>query len=228
MYIVEGNIGAGKTTFLTLLQEYLPELTVQLEPVNNWQKDIYGQSLLSSFYEQPKRWAYSMETFAMICRVQEHIQRQQNNELQVIERSIYSGHYVFAVNGYKQGFMSELEWKIYLQWFKFIMSKCMPPQGFIYLSVDPEVAFERIKKRKRDAESAISFDYLKQIDQQHKEFLLDKQGVDTSIKDVPVLVLDCNQEFQEDASVMQKHVEAIKLFLMPQKPKGSLSVHPPV
>ena len=214
MYIVEGNIGAGKTTFLTLLKKYIPELSIQLEPVNNWQKDVYGQSLLASFYEQPKRWAYSMETFAMICRVQEHIQRQQNNnDLQVIERSIYSGHYVFDVNGYKQGFMSELEWKIYLQWFNFIMSKCMPPRGFIYLAVDPEVAFERIKKRKRDAESAISFEYLTQIHQQHQEFLVDKKDVDATIQDVPVLVLDCNQEFEEDASVMEPHVQSIKQFI---------------
>ena len=76
MYIVEGNIGAGKSTFLRLIQAQLPQVSVVFEPLHNWQSQVYGQSILSQFYNDPHRWAYTMETLAMACRVQEHIQEQ--------------------------------------------------------------------------------------------------------------------------------------------------------
>ena len=105
MYILEGNIGAGKSTFLTLLAKHLPHICVTLEPMHNWQKQIYGQSLLANFYQDPKRWAYTLETLAMFCRVREHMEEQKKEDtIQITERSIYSGHYCFAQNDYESGF----------------------------------------------------------------------------------------------------------------------------
>src|SRR3989337_1493014 len=99
MYILEGNIGAGKSTFLRLIKEHMPEIDVSFEPVHNWQKKVYGQSLLANFYQYPKRWAYTLETFAMICRVIEHLKDQSRcYQKKIIERSIYSGHYCFTLN----------------------------------------------------------------------------------------------------------------------------------
>ena len=71
MYILEGNIGAGKSTFLRLLSEHMPAIGISLEPVHNWQKEVYGQSLLANFYQEPRRWAYTFETMTMICRIQD-------------------------------------------------------------------------------------------------------------------------------------------------------------
>ncbi len=73
MYIVEGNIGAGKSTFLKIIHEQIQHITVSFEPLHNWQSKVYGQSLLSNFYQDTKRWAFTMETFAMICRAREHM-----------------------------------------------------------------------------------------------------------------------------------------------------------
>lgn len=214
MYILEGNIGAGKSTFLKLLAARMPDIAVGFEPLHNWQSEIHGQSLLSSFYEKPQRWAYSLETFAMICRVLEQVKDQEYKGNIIIERSIYSGHYVFAANGYEQGFMSDLEWCLYNQWFNTLVSaKCKVPQGFIYLAVDPEVAYKRIKKRNRLAEEKITLDYLKQIDACHDKFLLKKSGVLFDLKNIPVLVIDCNEDFEEQEAVLQSHVESVKDFL---------------
>lgn len=49
MYIVEGNIGAGKSTFLNLIGIHMPHVSIALEPLNNWQSEEYGQSLLKNF-----------------------------------------------------------------------------------------------------------------------------------------------------------------------------------
>ncbi len=215
MYIVEGNIGAGKTTFLRLIGEKLPQVDVVYEPLHNWQSKVYGQSILTNFYKDPERWAYTMETLAMACRVQEHLKEQVNAfPLRLMERSIYSGHYVFATNDYHNGYLTALEWAIYLEWFNFLVAgHCKPPQGFIYLNVDPDVAFERIKKRNRHAEKSISLAYIKQIHACHEMFLVEKKNILPDMKNVPILVLDCNEEFEADSVKFAEHAQAVSAFM---------------
>lgn len=214
MYILEGNIGAGKSTFLKLLASHMPHIAVGFEPLHNWQSKVHGQSLLANFYEKPQRWAYSLETFAMICRVYEHLKDQEYDRDIIIERSIYSGHYVFAMNGYEQGFMSDLEWNLYNQWFNTLVStKCKAPQGFIYLQVDPEIAYKRIKKRNRLSEKKITLAYLKQIDACHEKFLLEKAGILPDLKKVPVLIIDCNQDFEDNSEILNDHCALVQNFV---------------
>lgn len=220
MYILEGNIGAGKSTFLTLIKKYVPEIEVSLEPVHNWQKKIYGQSLLANFYQNPQRWAYSLETFTMICRVIEHLKDQHDsNQRKIIERSIYSGHYCFTLNGYKNGFMNDLEWGIYTQWFTYLIpQKCQPPHGFIYLHTDPDVSYKRIKKRNRPSEKNITFLYLQQIHEHHEDFLIRKNNILQELKHIPVLILDCNEEFKNNTAVFTTHAKQVVDFIAQTMP----------
>lgn len=215
MYILEGNIGAGKSTFLNLAAKHSPHLSVSLEPLHNWQKQVYGQSLLANFIENPQRWAYTMETLTMMCRVKEHLQEQSHPiERRIMERSIYSGHYCFALNGYENGFMNQSEWDMYNQWYQFMVpGKCMPPKGFIYLQVNPEIAHERIKKRNRLAEKKITLAYLKHIHAKHNDFLLEKKNIPVDLAAVPVLVLDANLEFENDQKVLNEYLFKVDEFM---------------
>ena len=151
----------------------------------------------------------------MMCRVKEHLQEQSHPiERRIMERSIYSGHYCFALNGYENGFMSQSEWDMYNQWYQFMVpGKCLPPQGFIYLKVNPEIAHERIKKRNRLAEQKITPAYLKHIDNKHNEFLLEKKNIPAELAAVPVLVLDVNKEFENDHEVLNEHLFKIDEFM---------------
>ena len=216
MYILEGNIGAGKSTFLRLLAEHMPDVETADEPLHRWQNTLYGQSLLTNFYENPKRWAYTFELLTMICRVEEHLKEQKNaHPAKIAERSIYSGHYCFAHNSYAQQFMTDLEWEMYQKWFSLLIpNKCLPPKGFIYLRVSPEIAYERIKKRNRHAEKTLSFAYLKQIHRRHESFLTKKEGILPHLKRVPVLILNCNEEFETNPAQLHRHMHAIQSFLV--------------
>lgn len=216
MYIVEGNIGTGKSTFLKLIQSHIPHISVVFEPLHNWQSQVYGQSILSNFYTDPQRWAYTMETLAMACRVQEHLKEQANAyPFRLMERSIYSGHYVFATNDFHNGFLSELEWNIYLQWFNFLVSgHCKPPHGFIYLKASPEVSFARIQKRNRSSERGISLEYIEQIHACHEAFLIEQQNVLSELTKVPVLVLDCNEEFEHNMEQFKLHAKKVETFML--------------
>jgi deoxyadenosine/deoxycytidine kinase len=215
MYLLEGNIGAGKSTFLKLLAHHLP-VSVTFEPLHNWQQEAYGQSLLADFYNQPDRWAYTLETLAMMARVREHLVVQdQHNPYRIMERSVYSGYYCFAYNGYKNGFLTDIEWDIHNQWFSFLVAQyCKKPLGFIYLRVDPAIAYQRIQKRGRAAEKNLTLSYLQDIDKAHENFLIKKADyILPTLHDVPVLVLDCNQDFEDNPHILQSHLDAVAQFI---------------
>lgn len=215
MFIVEANIGAGKTTLLQLIAQHMPHVTVAFEPLNAWHRQDAGVSLLEQFYTNPQRWAFSLETFAMACRVVEHLQQQdEQNVFRIAERSIFSGHYCFGKNSYASGLMSDIEWHVYLQWFNFLIkNRCKFPLGFIYLHTDPIIAFERIKKRKRAAEEGITLGYLQQIHQAHEDFLVHKKELLPGLERVPVLHIDANPEFAHDAKRLEQILGQIDEFI---------------
>jgi len=215
MYFLEGNQSVGKSTFLKLLRKHVPHIDIALEPLENWQKKRHGQSLLANFFNDLPRWSYTLDTFAMMCRVREHKVNQQNpNKNRILERSIYSGYYGYALCNYKMGNVSDIEWSLHNEWFAYLTSTCRPPLGFIYLKVDPEIAYKRSKKRNREEEKNAEFQFFKQLGQLHDDFLIDKKHVSPEIKDIPVLVLDCNQEFEQNAAVLQSHLERVEAFML--------------
>ncbi len=127
MFLIEGNIGAGKSTFLQLIQNHIPDLEIALEPVNLWQQAAHGQSLLQNFYTNPERWGYTMESFTLFNRIFENNKPTgmplDTKRSILTERSIYSGYHCFAKNSYLNGFMTNLEWNIYQQLFSFFTQR---------------------------------------------------------------------------------------------------------
>ena len=216
MYLVEGNIGAGKSTFLQLVQKNLPELNVIFEPVNVWQNEECGKSLLQNFYSDTPRWAYTMESFTLINRTYEN-NKIKSGKTSLAERSIYSGYYCFAQNSYENGFMTQLEWNIYEKWFNFLTSHhgYQQPKGFIYLRTTPGNAYNRIIKRNRSAENLISFDYVNQIHEKHESFLLNHKGNKTSLAaNTPVLVLNADVDFENDTQALKQMLDQLQNFII--------------
>jgi len=214
MYIVEGNIGAGKSTFITLLKAHLPQITYSLEPVDTWARQNYGKSLLEQFYTDPQRWAYTLETLAMLCRSRDYLAPSQHSPFHFMERSLYSGHYCFALNGKAEGYFSTIEWDVYQQWVDFIFAaKSKAPKGFIYLQTSPEVCHQRIALRSRAGESHIPLDYLAKIHHWHEEFLIHKNGVTKDLQNVPVLTLDVTPDFAHTPARMAELAEQVRAFM---------------
>ena len=216
MYLVEGNVGVGKSTLLSLITQKLPHIQVVFESVDAWSSPDTKDSLLTHFYQDTRRWSYTMETFTMFTRIKEHLREQEtNNPFKIMERSLYSGHYCFAKNGYLQGCMSEVEWSLYSQWFSFLIERsCKNPNGFIYLKADPKICFERTAKRNRSGEENIPLAYFEQIHEQHENFLVKKKNILGSLQDIPVLVLDACHEFEKDEAVLHEYLQKIQDFMM--------------
>ena len=74
MFYIEGNIGAGKSTFITLFEKYLKkdeESHLLQEPVESWlnTKDSSGKHILQHYYEDQKKYGFTFQMNAFISRV---------------------------------------------------------------------------------------------------------------------------------------------------------------
>ncbi|MBD3231845.1 AAA family ATPase [Candidatus Dependentiae bacterium] len=224
--VVEGNIGAGKSTFLKFLKNNF-NLDIIYEPTDKWQ-NIEGQgNLLDYFYKDTKRWAYTFQSYAFVTRVQSQIEAENfgNNSIQIFERSVYCDRYCFAKSCFETGAMTTLEWQIYKEWFAWLVENyTKKPAGFIYLQADPEVCFSRLKKRNRSEEAGVSLEYLNMLHQKHEDWLIYKKDLNKKICKIPVLVLNCNQEFESDYIVQKSFIKKVNIFLNELKNTDSIEV----
>lgn len=219
-FILEGNIGAGKSTFLKILQKYL-NVQIALEPHERWQNVGGGENLLDAFYKDPKRWAYTFQSYAFVSRIMS--QEEHANEspfgIQIVERSVFSDRYCFALNCYELGYMSELEWRLYQEWFGWLVDMYVPkPDGIIYVRTNPDVCLERIARRARSEEGSVSREYLHMLHDKHERWLMNKENVVPAMRDVPVLVLDCQNDFEFDRVEREKHVDQVGAFVLSHIP----------
>ena len=204
---VEGNIGAGKSTFINFIKNNT-DYNISQEPVDEWMKikDENGKSLLELFYNDIDRWSFVFQMNCFISRVH-NSKNMPKTGFNFIERSILSDK-IFSKNCYEGNNMNKIEFDVYTRWSDWLKDKlCNNIDAVIYLKTTPEISNERIKKRLRDGEDDIPLEYLKKLHQGHEEWLCNE-------KEFPVLILDGNTLIYDD-----NLIELIKNFLkfLPQK-----------
>ncbi|OGB86096.1 hypothetical protein A3J41_02195 [candidate division TM6 bacterium RIFCSPHIGHO2_12_FULL_38_8] len=209
---IEGNIGAGKSTLIKILQKHLPFVVLTLEPCDEWQH-VQGHNLLHTFYQNPSRWACLFQIYASMTR----IRKQQKeawlaDKVQIMERSWFSDRYCFAQMLHKAEKINDLEWAVYEQMWDWYMRNTDLPLGFIYLRVLPEECFKRLQKRNRSEEAGVPLAYLQELHACHEHLLIDKM-VDGQSIDFEVLILDGSLNFKDDVAVQQDFVRQILDFL---------------
>ncbi len=212
--VIEGNIGAGKSTFLKLLSKTLNAHLVN-EPLEKWQ-NVEGGNILDHFYKDTRRWAYTFQSYAFITRVLalEEQLKMTNKPIIVLERSVYSDRYCFAKNCFELGLMSALEWSLYQEWFEWLMAHYHnQPDAFVYLQTDPIVCYQRLLKRSRSEESDVSLEYLTMLHNKHENWLLKKKDLTDYVKAIPVLTLECNQDFEHTPMQFKRHIDTLVEFL---------------
>jgi deoxyadenosine/deoxycytidine kinase len=122
MILLEGNIGAGKSTMgRTLKASGLFDFIE--EPVEAWQEG-FAANLLDAFYSDMKRWAFTFQITAFITRAKtwKEVLARTNHSRVVLERSIFTDRYVFATNSHRLGGMTDAEWQVYCGLWEFLVS----------------------------------------------------------------------------------------------------------
>lgn len=187
-YIIEGNIGSGKSTILKLLQEAHNVEVIQ-EPVDMWLniKDDNNQNLLEHFYSDMNRYSYMFQTMVFKTRIQS-LEKEQISPFRFSERSIWTDRFVFGKMCLEDNKMNSIESSCYKFWFEWLEEKFKPkPDGIIYIKCSPEKCLERISQRGRNEENKIPIEYLNKLNVYHDEWF-------DNWKETPLLVIDNNED----------------------------------
>lgn len=171
-FIVEGNIGSGKTTLINILKNNDSYEVIE-EPVKLWLelKGDDNKNILQEFYEDPNRYSYIFQTMVFKTRLNS-IDHPQEKDIRFSERSIWTDKYVFGKSCIESHKMNSLEASCYNFWFDWLEEKFNPqPDGIIYIKTSPQKCMERIEKRGRVEESTIPLSYLEELDYRHNQWL---------------------------------------------------------
>ena len=181
---LEGNIGAGKSTMLSLLKDELGDMCEYVtEPVNEWINvtDESGKNILENFYNDRTRWAYTFENIAYVTRLCIIVDKLLNSDKKyiIIDRSPAAGLNVFAKMSYDDKFMNNIEWTYLNKWntfFENIFGDYFDHK-IVYLECDPETALDRICSRARTEEKKVPLEYLTKVKEYHDNWLQSKDNV---------------------------------------------------
>ena len=181
---IEGNIGVGKTTFSKMLAEELGYRIVLEEFADN--------PFLPKFYNQPERYAFSLELFFMAERYR---QLGDLREQDLFSKGIVSDYFFVKSKLFAENNLSYDELLLFNRLSDIALKNLPKPDLIIYLHSDIKRLQENIKKRGRSYEQNISDDYLSDI--QNKYFDFFKKHTE-----FPVLIVDVSEvDFVNQSSV---------------------------
>lgn len=176
--VIEGNIGAGKTTLAKMLAKELDAKLVLERFADN--------PFLPKFYSNPERYSFPLELSFLADRY-----RQLNDDLRslsLFQPFIIADYFFMKSLIFARNTLSEDEYNLYRQIFEIIYSSIPKPDLYVFLHLSTEKLLENIHKRGRDYEQTITAEYLEGIQQgyfdffkQHPEFtflVIDTSNID--------------------------------------------------
>ncbi|CAH2301478.1 deoxycytidine kinase [Pelobates cultripes] len=235
---IEGNIAAGKSTFVSILKKCNDDWDVVPEPIARWcnvqscqnefeelstsQKS--GGNLLQMMYEKPDRWSFTFQSYACLSRIRAQLKafggklKEAENPVLFFERSVYSDRYIFASNLFEAECMNETEWTVYQDWHEWMNNQFgadLELDGIIYLRANPEKCLNRIYSRGREEEQGIPVEYLEKLHYKHECWLHHRtmRMESNYLQEIPILTLDVNEDFKDDEQKQEHLIEKVKEFL---------------
>ena len=171
--VIEGNIGAGKTTFAKMLgEEFDAKLILERFAENPF---------LPKFYDDPDKYSFPLELSFLA-------ERYGQLKVELANRDLFHQHtiadYFFMKSLiFAQNTLAQDEYNLYRNFFDIIYERLPKPDLFVYLHLPEDQLILNIRKRGRDYEQSITPEYLKKIREGYFKFFSQQS-------DFPVLVID--------------------------------------
>lgn len=159
---IAGNIGVGKSTLTSLLEQRLG-----WEP---FYEAVNDNPYLADFYQDMRRWAFHSQVFFLSRRLQHHHKILEHPASVLQDRSVYEDAEIFAANLYEQGAIDPRDYSVYRELYQAVSAVLPPPDLIVYLRAEVETLQKRIRQRGRDFERDISRDYLERLNRLYDEW----------------------------------------------------------
>ena len=164
--VIEGNIGAGKTTLATRIAEQFNGRLILEHFADN--------PFLPKFYQDPDKYSFPLELSFLASRY-----KQLNEELgsqDLFKAFTVADYYFMKSLVFASSTLKGEEYNLYRQIFYIIYSSLPKPDIYVYLHISPERLLENIKKRGREYESSITGAYLRKIQESYFTFFRQNPG----------------------------------------------------
>jgi len=157
--VVEGPIGAGKTSLARRLSEHLGKELLLEDPDSN--------PFLGRFYEDPRRHALATQLFFLFQRTQQVAGLKQ---IDLFNRGTVADFILDKDPLFASLTLSDDELHLYQQIYSHLMPQAPTPDLVIYLQAAPDKLVERVRKRGMAYERHISSDYLVRLADAYSRF----------------------------------------------------------
>jgi len=160
---IAGNIGVGKSSLTGMLGERL-----------GWEpffEAVSDNPYLADFYQDMARWSFHSQVFFLSRRLRHHHQLLLWPNSVVQDRTVYEDAEVFACNLYRQGLMSERDYRSYRELYEVLSALLPPPDLVVYLRASVPTLMARIAQRGRPFERNIAPEYLEQLNELYEEWI---------------------------------------------------------
>jgi deoxyadenosine/deoxycytidine kinase len=154
---IDGNIGCCKTSILNYFHKNY-KTAIDIEPIESW-----TEYLKSMYDSDNSTYNFQIKVWIDRCWIQE-----KSNVIVLMERSPYFIKNVFVEKAFEDKTINEDEYNNIHKLHK-TTDELWQPNAYIYLRSDPEMCYNRIKKRGRESEKNIKLEYIKRIHELHEE-----------------------------------------------------------
>ena len=173
--IVEGVIGAGKTTLARMLSERLDARLLLEQHEQN--------PFLVDFYHDPQRYAFQTELFFLLSRY-----RQQTEEIS--QPDLFQSHLIADYHFVKNRIfasitLDEREWKLYDMLISILERDISTPDLVVYLQSNTQRLMRNIRVRDREYERQMNPEYISELVEAYNHYFF---RYDQS----PLLVVNAN------------------------------------
>jgi deoxyguanosine kinase len=191
--VIEGNIGAGKTTLAGRIAEQFNAHLILEHFADN--------PFLPKFYDDPEKYSFPLELSFLASRykqLKEELVPQDLFKAFTVADYYFMKSLVFAASTLKGD-----EYNLYRQIFYIIYGSLPKPDIYVYLHLHPDRLIQNIDKRGRNYEKSITREYLQKIQESYFAFF--RQNPDNKY-----LVIDINEiDFVTNANHYTRIIDTI-------------------
>lgn len=191
--VIEGNIGAGKTTLSEkLANEFNAKLIVE---------QFADNPFLPKFYKNQERYSFPLELSFLADRYNQIKEEVLN--LDLFHNFLIADYYFAKSAIFAQNTLKQDEYRLFRQIFDIVFESMPKPDLYVYLHSDTDRLIKNIAKRGREYEKEITPEYLDKIRDGYFHFF-------RQVNSFPVLIIDINNiDFVDNSRHYQLLKEAI-------------------